>query len=165
MTGVQTCALPICEQNIHRQKGQSEFSQPPSLDRLLGRGIGIHGGCLSGRVVFTDEDFARFRHYELKTPLILLRPDTVPDDIPMIFQSDGLLTSRGGVTSHAAVTAAKLGKVCIVNCRDLKVNEIKKEAIINGVTIRAGDYLSLDGNSGSIYKGWNPVLAETTLIQ
>ena len=157
--------LQIREQNIHRQKGQSEFSQPPSLDRLLGRGIGIHGGCLSGRVVFTDEDFARFRHYELKTPLILLRPDTVPDDIPMIFQSDGLLTSRGGVTSHAAVTAAKLGKVCIVNCRDLKVNEIKKEAIINGVTIRAGDYLSLDGNSGSIYKGWNPVLAETTLIQ
>ncbi len=149
--------LQIREQNIHGQDGQLVFTQPPPLDRMLGRGIGIHGGCLSGRVVFSDEDFVRYRHYELKTPLILLRPDTVPDDIPMIFQSDALLTSRGGVTSHAAVTAAKLGKVCIVNCRDLKVDEVHREAVINGVTIRPGDYLSLDGKSGSIYSGWNPV--------
>jgi pyruvate, orthophosphate dikinase len=153
--------LQIREQNIHGQKAQPVFTQAPSLDRMLGRGIGIYGGCLSGRAVFSNEDFVRYRHYELKTPLILLRPDTVPDDIPMIFQSDGLLTSRGGVTSHAAVTAAKLGKVCIVNCRDLKVDEMKKEAIINGVTIRPGDYLSLDGTSGSIYYGWNPVTAAT----
>ncbi len=154
--------LQIRDQNIQGAAAQMRFAAPPGIENLLGRGIGIFGGCLSGRVVFSEEDMARFRHHELKIPLILIRPDTVPDDIPMIFKSDALLTSRGGVTSHAAVTAAKLGKVCIVNCRDLYVNEMQREAQIHGIRIQPGDYISLDGQSGNIYKGWNPVTEKDT---
>jgi pyruvate, orthophosphate dikinase len=83
----------------------------------------------------------------------MVRPDTVPDDIPMIFKCDGLITGKGGATSHAAVTAVKLGKVCIVNCKALQVNEGKKECIINGVKLKAGEIISIDGNLGNIYLG------------
>ncbi len=149
--------LQVRDQNIQKQSKTGVFTNQPSLQNLLGRGIGIHGACLSGRVIFCEDDFLRYRNVILKTPLILIRPDTVPDDIPLIFQCDGLLTSRGGVTSHAAVTASKLGKVCIVNCHDLMVDENRKEAKIQGITLRSGDYLSIDGRNGSIYRGWNSI--------
>jgi pyruvate,orthophosphate dikinase len=71
----------------------------------------------------------------------------------MIFECQGLLTAKGGATSHAAVTAARLGKVCVVNCSELRVNEAKKTCLINGISFRTGDKIAIDGHLGNIYKG------------
>jgi pyruvate,orthophosphate dikinase len=84
---------------------------------------------------------------------ILVRPDTVPDDIGMIFECDGLITARGGVTSHAAVAASRLGKVCIVNCREMVVSESEQFCEINGVVLNSGDKVAIDGSLGIIYSG------------
>jgi len=89
---------------------------------LLGKGVGIGGGAINGILVFDDKGLREMRQEQPDKKLILVRPDTVPADIDLIFRCDGLLTSRGGATSHAAVTAARLGKICIVNCTDLVVN-------------------------------------------
>ena len=75
----------------------------------------------------------------------------------MIFECNGLLTAKGGVTSHAAVTAVRLGKVCVVNCIDLLVNELKKECTINGVKFVSGEKIAIDGHLGNIYKGNYPI--------
>ena len=85
--------------------------------------------------------------------IILVRPDTVPDDIPLIFICDGLVTAKGGVTSHAAVAAAGLGKVCIVKCRGLIVYETEKRCILNGHAFGPGDQISIDGSLGNVYEG------------
>ncbi len=120
---------------------------------LLGRGIGIGGGALNGRAAFDMEDLERLAREYPDSPRILIRPDTVPDDIGMIFECDGLLTARGGATSHAAVTACCLGKTCVVNCRALSVREESKRCIINGLEVRSGDAIAIDGRSGGIYRG------------
>ena len=88
---------------------------------------------------------------------ILIRPDTVPDDIEMIFDCDGLLTARGGVTSHAAVTAAQLGKICIVNCKHLTVLEKEKRCFINNNEFKTGDKIAIDAYLGNIYKGHHAI--------
>ena len=85
--------------------------------------------------------------------VILVRPDTVPDDIGLIFDCDGLLTARGGATSHAAVTAVRLGKVCVVSCVELMVNDEKHCAELNGNMLKAGDKIAIDGNLGLVYLG------------
>ena len=149
--------LQIREQNIVQQEKTAVFSVPPENMKLIGKGIGAGGSCLSGIVSFDMDDLTNNRTKNPEAKQILIRPDTVPDDIQMIFLCDGLVTSRGGVTSHAAVTAEKLGKVCVVNCRDLVVNDLKKQCEINGFIIRTGDPLSIDGNVGSIYSGNYPV--------
>ena len=97
------------------------------------------GGALSGILIFTMEDWERMVKDFPDEKLILVRPDTVPDDIPLIFKVDGLVTAKGGATSHAAVAAASLGKVCIVNCKNLLVNELEKNCTINGTTLNLGD--------------------------
>jgi pyruvate,orthophosphate dikinase len=71
----------------------------------------------------------------------------------MIFSCDGLITGKGGATSHAAVTAESLGKICVLSCKGLLVYENEKKCIINGVTFSAGDSISIDGNLGNIYEG------------
>jgi pyruvate,orthophosphate dikinase len=119
----------------------------------LARGIGVGGGALSGRAVFDEEDIATFRRQEPFGRLILIRSDTVPDDIGFIAAADGLLTARGGATSHAALVAKKLGKVCVVGCDRLIVLEREKRCEAGGFSIGAGDYVSIDGKSGSIYRG------------
>ena len=87
---------------------------------------------------------------------MLVRPDTVPDDIEMIFGCQGLLTAKGGATSHAAVTAASLGKTCVVNCDGLEVDEQQKRCTINGYTFAPGDPIALDGINGVVYQGNYP---------
>jgi pyruvate,orthophosphate dikinase len=74
----------------------------------------------------------------------------------MIFKCDGLLTGKGGATSHAAVTAVRLGKVCVVGCKDLLVDEAGKTCTIDGVLFRSGDKISLEGHLGNIYNGHYP---------
>jgi len=143
--------LQIREQNITPQDEGMECFYVPEEEQILGRGIGIGGGCLTGVVSFDIDDLNYNQENYPDYYHILIRPDTVPDDIQAIFMCDGLITSRGGVTSHAAVTAQKLGKVCIVNCKELVVNEAQKKCSVNGHDLATGDVISLDGGAGVIY--------------
>ncbi|MGO9614210.1 MAG: PEP/pyruvate-binding domain-containing protein [Dissulfurispiraceae bacterium] len=119
----------------------------------LSSGIGVGGGALSGRVVFGLEDVQNFREKDATVPLILIRSDTVPDDIRHISAAEGLLTSRGGSTSHAAIIANRLGKTCVVGCNKLYVSEHERKCKINKRTVRVGDFISIDGRNGSVYLG------------
>ena len=124
-----------------------------SGDRLLGHGIGVSGGAMAGRVVFTLEEIEQWRLKEPGTSLILMRGDTVPDDIREIFAADGLLTARGGLTSHAAVVAHRLGKTCVVGCGNLVCREKEKQCEFNDRMLSSGDAVSMDGLEGSVYQG------------
>jgi pyruvate,orthophosphate dikinase len=122
-------------------------------DRLLGHGIGVSGGAMSGRLVFTLEEIEAWRVREPTAHLILVRTDTVPDDIREINAADGLLTARGGLTSHAAVVAHRLGKTCVVGCGSLECHERQKRCRFPGVELSSGDGISIDGQEGSVYRG------------
>jgi pyruvate,orthophosphate dikinase len=122
-------------------------------DNILGHGIGVSGGAMSGRVVFSLDEIDNWRTLEPETFLILVRGDTVPDDIREIYAADGLLTARGGVTSHAAVVAHRLGKTCVVGCGNLICNEKEKSCAFNQVHFKTGDHISIDGREGSVYQG------------
>lgn len=120
---------------------------------LLGTGIGVSGGALSGRAVYSEEEIRTYREQEPNTPLILIRPDSVPDDVGVILQVEGLLTARGGSTSHAAVTIPQLNKVGVVGFIKLSVYETQGYSTVDGRTIRGGDFVSIDGWSGAVYEG------------
>ncbi len=130
-------------------------------EHYLGKGTGVSGGALSGRAVFTLEEIQRWRKKEPQTPLILIRSDTVPDDIKEISLSDGLLTAKGGQTSHAAIVALRLGKTCVVGTGGLRLLSERGPCKIHDVMIREGDFLSIDGRGGSIYLGRHPVEHKT----
>ncbi len=122
-------------------------------NRLLGHGVGVGGGAMSGRAVFSLEEIDMWRKQEAGTSLILVRGDTVPDDIREIFAADGLLTARGGMTSHAAVVAHRIGRTCVVGCENMVCNETEKTFVFNRSLIRSGDFISIDGRTGSVYEG------------
>ncbi|MBW1923638.1 MAG: pyruvate, phosphate dikinase [Deltaproteobacteria bacterium] len=146
---------------IREKMRVSSFDVPPDAPlRLLGHGIGVSGGAMAGRVVFTAEEIRRFRREDPGVSLILLRNDTVPDDINEINAADGLLTARGGSTSHAAIVAHRLGKTCVVGCPELQCRETEKECTLNRVTLRSGDMISIHGTEGSIFAGVLPVREE-----
>lgn len=126
---------------------------PDSEMRYLGHGIGVSGGAMCGRAIFTLEEIDRWREAEPDTALILIRGDTVPDDIREIYASDGVLTARGGLTSHASVVAHRLGKTCVVGCGNLVCNEKGKTAHFDQVEIKSGGHISIDGREGSVYQG------------
>ena len=121
--------------------------------KFLGHGIGVSGGAISGRVVFNLDEIDKWRRLEPFTSLILVRSDTVPDDIREIYAADGLLTARGGLTSHAAVVAHRLERICVVGCADLLCNEKEKWCSFNQVNLHSGDYISIDGQQGTVYWG------------
>ena len=142
------------DMSMRERKRALTFDFPDNTDeKYLGHGIGISGGAMSGRVVFNLEDIDKWRRKEPKTSLILARSDTVPDDIREIYAADGLLTARGGVTSHASVVAHRLGKTCVVGCGDLECDEKKKSCYFNEIRVNSGDYISIDGHEGSVYLG------------
>jgi pyruvate,orthophosphate dikinase len=128
-----------------------------TTDRYLGHGIGIGGGAMTGRVVFSLEEIDSWRAAEPETNLILARSDTVPDDIKEIYAADGLLTARGGVTSHASVVAHRLGKTCVVCVGDLICDEKERSCMLKDSRIKSGDFISIDGREGSVYLGQLPV--------
>ncbi|MBF0628890.1 MAG: phosphoenolpyruvate synthase [Magnetococcales bacterium] len=134
------------------------FHDSPELKAsLLARGIGASGGVLCGLAVFNMEEIGRMRATDSDAPLILIRYDTVPEDIREISRADGLLTARGGQTSHAAIVAARLEKTCVVGCESLVVREASSCCEIDGQVIQYGDAISIDGNRGLLYRGWHPV--------
>ncbi|MBF0424858.1 MAG: phosphoenolpyruvate synthase [Magnetococcales bacterium] len=129
-----------------------------SGDPFLAQGIGVSGATLCGRAVFNLEQIQSLRAEDPNTPLILIRYDTVPEDIKEIALTQGLLTARGGQTSHASIVAARLSKVCVVGCEALNVRGAARDhGELSGHPVRCGDRLSLDGRRGLILAGWHEV--------
>jgi pyruvate,orthophosphate dikinase len=130
------------------------FLPSPELERsFIGKGIGVSGGALSGRVVFTLEDIQRFRKEDPAIPLILIRSDTVPEDIRELSLTEGLLTAKGGQTSHAAIVAFELDKTAVVGCHHMVVMESEGRSHIGRNLLQRGDWISLDGRKGFVYLG------------
>ena len=124
----------------------------------------MSGSALCGRAVFTEGNVEQLRSVDPETSLILIRQDTVPEDIREISIADGLLTSRGGQTSHAAVVATRLEKTCVVGCRDLRVYESGEYAEIDNHRINFGDPISIDGRSGMFIRGMHSVREEVHIL-
>ena len=145
--------LQIRDQDLRPDDEMNVFVQSASERHPIGRGMGIGGGALNGLVAFNATDIETLRKQHSDAAVVLIRPDTVPDDIGMVFDCDGLLTARGGATSHAAVTAVRLGKVCVVSCAGLEVDDDRHCCTLNGIKLQAGDKIAIDGNLGAVYLG------------
>jgi len=130
----------------------------------LGRGIGVSGSAMSGLAVFTEENIRQLWREKPDEQLILIRQDTVPEDIREISMANGLLTARGGQTSHASVVATRLEKTCVVGCRDLRVVEAKQYAKIHDVQINFGDPVSIDGRNGLFLRGTHKIKEEVHIL-
>ena len=136
------------------------FEPSPDLEAArIAAGVGVGGGALSGRVAHTAHDVAELRRSHPDDEIILVRRDTVPDDIPLMLHVGGLLTSLGGATSHAAVTANRVGKTCVVGCRAADVSEREGRSRIGEHVLVTGDLISIDGMDGSVYLGAHPIAA------
>ncbi|NLX19565.1 MAG: phosphoenolpyruvate synthase, partial [Desulfobulbus sp.] len=131
---------------------------------ILAKGIGVSGSAMSGKAVFSEENISTLREKEPDTPLILIRRDTVPEDIREISLADGLVTSRGGQTSHASVVATRLEKTCVVGCRDMQVFENEEYAEINGFRINFGAPIAIDGRHGLLIEGNYPLREEVHIL-
>ncbi|PKB77883.1 MAG: pyruvate, phosphate dikinase [SAR202 cluster bacterium Io17-Chloro-G9] len=121
-------------------------------DALFARGAGASPGGATGKV-YLDADGA-VAAAARGVPVILVRPETKPDDIHGIASAAGVVTARGGVTSHAAVVTRGLGKPCIVGCDMLQVDMEQRLLAVDGRTIREGEEISIDGTTGDVYFGW-----------
>ncbi|MBF0184269.1 MAG: phosphoenolpyruvate synthase [Magnetococcales bacterium] len=134
------------------------FRETPILKQsCLARGLGVSGGALCGLAVFNLQQIQHQRAIDSSVPLILIRYDTVPDDIKEISLADGLLTTRGGQTSHAAIVAARLEKTCVVGCASLNIRQSEDRCEVESEIIREGDPIGIDGHAGTLYKGWHPI--------
>jgi pyruvate,orthophosphate dikinase len=114
--------------------------------RLLGRGLNASPGAATGRAIFEVED-------STAPGFILVRPETSADDMPGILRAQAVLTSRGGITSHAAVVTRGLGKPAVVGCTELKVDARNRQLTVDGTTVQEGDEISVDGFTGQVFKG------------
>ena len=123
---------------------------------LLTKGIAASPGAASGIAVLDVKRATAMGANGAK--VILIREETKPEDVPVFFESVGILTSRGGKTSHAAVVARGMGKPCVVGCSDLKIDNENKQCVVGTNTIREGDIITIDGSSGIIYIGDIPTI-------
>jgi pyruvate, orthophosphate dikinase len=121
---------------------------------VLATGLPASPGAAVGRIVFTaDEAVKMAGHDTTKNPVILVRAETTPEDIHGMEVAKGILTSRGGMTSHAAVVTRGMGKCCVAGAGDIDVNEKAREMKVKGQTFKEGDWISLDGTTGRVIKG------------
>ena len=125
----------------------------------LGKGLGASPGAACGKVVFTAAD-AKARG-EKKEKVVLVRLETSPEDIEGMKAAQGILTVRGGRTSHAAVVARGMGKCCVSGCGEIKMDEENKKFELAGKIFHEGDYISIDGSTGNIYEGVIPTVDAT----
>jgi len=137
----------------------------PNYGPPVAVGMGVAGGAYSGRAAVNLEQIEQLLAEAPEENIVLLRPDTVPEDIAMIARVSGILTARGGTTSHAAVTAKRLGKTAVVECVDLDVIEQQGSVRLAGTELHAGDWLSIDGRTGNIFLGRIPTLALPALVE
>ncbi len=159
----------------HKTKAEAvSMIDPRNLDTLLhpqfdvkalkaatpmGRGLGASPGAACGQVVFTAEDADAWKNAGKK--VILVRLETSPEDITGMKAAQGILTVRGGMTSHAAVVARGMGKCCVSGCGEIKMDEENKKFELGGKVFNEGDYISIDGSTGAIYDGIIPTVDAT----
>jgi len=120
---------------------------------VIGSALPASPGAAAGKVVFTAEDAKREGINGKGERVILVRLETTPEDIEGMIAAQGILTVRGGMTSHAAVVARGMGTCCVSGCGEIKINEEEKYFELGGYTFKEGDYISLDGSTGKIYNG------------
>ncbi len=132
----------------------------PTLDEkstkieVLATGLPASPGAAVGQIVFTaDEAVAKAGHGDKKNPVILVRGETTPEDIHGMEVAAGILTSRGGMTSHAAVVTRGMGKCCVAGAGDIEVSESAREMRVKGKVFHEGDWISLDGTTGRVIQG------------
>ncbi|MBO5503791.1 MAG: pyruvate, phosphate dikinase [Lachnospiraceae bacterium] len=122
----------------------------------IGQALPASPGAAAGRVYFSAEDAVEA--HTRGERVVLVRQETSPEDIEGMHAAEGILTMRGGMTSHAAVVARGMGTCCVSGCGELKVNEARKTFELGGETVKEGDYISLDGSTGKIYLGDIPTV-------
>ena len=150
---------------VQEQSKDSAYfdTSAPDYGSPVAVGMGVAGGAYSGRVAVNAEQIDWLLAQAPAENVVLLRPDTVPEDIAIITRVNAILTARGGATSHAAVTAKRLGKTAVVDCRELEVIERQGAARLAGAELHVGDWLSIDGRTGNIFLGRIPTVAEPAL--
>ncbi|MEW3513876.1 putative PEP-binding protein, partial [Clostridium butyricum] len=119
--------------------------------KVLAKGLPASPGAASGKIYFTADDVVEASKDGTET--ILVRQETSPEDIEGMVSAQGILTARGGMTSHAAVVARGMGKCCVAGCGEIKVSEVAKTIEVGDMVLKEGDYISLDGSTGVVYLG------------
>lgn len=157
-------AVDLFEEGMITKEEALMLVQPEQLDNLLhphfdpqaikkaekiGEGLPASPGAATGKVVFNVEQAVELTKKGEK--VVLVRLETSPEDIEGMHLSEGFLTARGGMTSHAAVVARGMGKCCVAGCHDLRINEEEGYFVLGGKTIRGGEHIALDGSTGAIY--------------
>ena len=164
-------ACDLVDEGMIDEKQAVAMIDPRNLDTLLhpqfdakalkaatpaGKGLGASPGAACGKVVFTAEDAEEWKNRGEK--VILVRLETSPEDITGMKASEGILTVRGGMTSHAAVVARGMGTCCVSGCGEIIMDEANKQFTLAGKTYKEGDYISIDGSTGNIYDGIIPTV-------
>jgi pyruvate, orthophosphate dikinase len=124
--------------------------------QVIAKGLPASPGAASGSVVFDADEAEKLT--EKGDKVILVRPETTPEDIHGILAAQGILTSRGGMTSHAAVVARGMGKACICGCEQLKIDLRNETVVIGNLTISKGDHITIDGSTGQVIQGTVPLI-------
>ncbi len=124
---------------------------------VIASGLPASPGAATGRVYFNAEDVVRAK--SRGEDAILVRMETSPEDIEGMVSAQGILTARGGMTSHAAVVARGMGKCCVAGCGEIRVDETAKQFSVQNNVYKQGEYISIDGNSGKVYRGVVPTVA------
>ncbi|UWE02819.1 pyruvate, phosphate dikinase [Laceyella sacchari] len=162
-------AVDLVNENVINREEALMRIEPEMIERLLHRqfaelgerkpwvkGLPASPGAATGRIVFSADDAERWA--KAGEAVILVRPETTPDDIHGILAAKGILTSRGGMTSHAAVVARGMGKACICGCEELRIDGKRKQVTAAGQTLHEGDRISIDGGTGMVYLGELPLI-------
>ena len=157
-------AVEMVEEGLIDKKTAVMRIEPEQLDQLLhkqidpnaevnviAKGLPASPGAAIGRIVFSAEDAEAWK--ERGEQVILVRNETSPEDIGGMDAAEGILTARGGMTSHAAVVARGMGKCCVAGCGDARINEAKREVNINGTILKEGDWITLNGTTGEVILG------------
>ena len=159
-------ACDLVDEGMRTEEEAVLMIDPTNLDTLLhpqfdakalkeakpiGKGLGASPGAACGEIVFTAEDAEKWKAKKKKC--VLVRLETSPEDITGMKAAQGILTVRGGMTSHAAVVARGMGSCCVSGCGDIKMDEANKKFELGGKVFKEGDVISIDGTTGNIYDG------------
>ena len=167
-------ACDLVDEGMRTEEEAVAMIDPRNLDTLLhpqfdaaalkaatplGKGLGASPGAACGKIVFTAEDAEEWN--ERGEKVVLVRLETSPEDITGMKASQGILTVRGGMTSHAAVVARGMGTCCVSGCTAIDMDEENKKFTLAGTEFHEGDYISIDGSTGNIYEGIIPTVDAT----
>ncbi len=168
-------ALALVEEGLIDERAAVGRVDARSLDALFharidpaaaivpaARGLNASPGAASGQVVFDADEAVAWRERGKAT--ILVRVETTPDDMHGIIAAEGILTAKGGATSHAAVVARGMGKPCVAGCEALQIDRREGSAVLAGVALHEGDWLTIDGSTGAVILGEAPLLAPPSTL-